>query len=186
MPARVEPLPRARALTPEPSDEAFGEARSSATPSSRSGKPGIPTLVKVVGGALVILIGVYLLSRQRDDALLETQPSGEPSVAASAVVAPAAPEVRAEPVAEPSAEPAPAAELSPAPGTAPDAEVAVTLPAKPVVVAPQVSAPAKPKVATPTAPAPAAVAVPAAPKPATVAAPAAPKPASPPRVDNPY
>jgi hypothetical protein len=175
LPARVEPPPPARALTPEPSDEALGEARSSASPSSRAQKPGIPTLVKVVGGALVILIGVYLLSRQRDDAMMETQPSGEPGVAASAVAAPASPEVRAEPLAEPSAAPAPAAELSPAPAAAPAPEVSVKLPAKPVVVAPQVSPPAKPKVA-----------MPAAPVPASVAAPAAPKPAAPPPVDNPY
>jgi len=38
-------------------------------------KAGIPTLVKVVGVALVILIGVYFLGRERDRALTEPTPA---------------------------------------------------------------------------------------------------------------
>jgi len=202
LPVRQEPPPRARAVTPEPSDDSYGEARSSDAPLSNAKKSaGIPTLVKVVGGALAILIGVYLLSRQRDDALLETKPAAEPAAAVSAAPSPA-PEVGPELVAapEPSAAavvPTPEPALA-SPAAAPAPVVSVTPPAKPVVAAPVVAEPSKPKVDKPVAAAPAApkpVAAPAAPAPvaapaAPVAAPA-PKPVAPkappaPPVDNPY
>lgn len=188
LPVREEPPARARALTPEPSDDTYGEARSSDAPLSSAKKSaGIPTLVKVVGGALVILSGVYLLSRQRDEALLETKPAAEPAAAVSAP----APEVGPELIPPP--EPRAAA---PAPEPAPEAPapvLSVTPPAKPLVAAPARAEPSKPKVEKP------AVAAAAVPKPAAVpAAPAAPavtpapKPPAPkaapgaPPADNPY
>jgi len=63
---------RSRAATPEPSSEAsdggadgLGVARPA----------GVPTLVKVIGVALLILVGVYVLSRARDRALTEPAPA---------------------------------------------------------------------------------------------------------------
>lgn len=198
LPVRREPAPRQRAVTPEPSDDSYGEARSSDAPLSNAKKSaGIPTLVKVVGGALVILIGVYFLSRQRDEALLETKPAAEPAAALSASVSSAGqvgPELVPAPEASPPVEPTPAA-ASPV-AAAP--VVSVTPPAKPVAAEPVVLEPSKPKVAkpvpaTPVAPKPVAtpaavapVAAPAVPAPAAapVAPKAAPAPAAP--VDNPY
>lgn len=198
LPVRQEPPPRARAVTPEPSEDSYGEARSSDAPLSHAKKSaGIPTLVKVVGGALVILVGVYLLSRQRDEALLETKPAAEPAAAVSASESPS-PEVGPELIAAP--EPsgaAPAPEPVPASPAAAAPLVPVTPPAKPVVAAPVVVEPSKPKAdkpapAAPAAPKPVAapppVAAPApptaapAPKPVTPKAPSAPAPP----VDNPY
>jgi ribonuclease E len=194
LPTRKAPPPRARAATPEPGSHREGTDRASDAPRAPIAKSGgVPTLVKVLGAALVILIGVYLLSRQRDEALTESKPVPEtPLVAASA-----APAIEA--AAEPSSRlPAPEVTAAPQP-EAPEAIVSVTPPTKPVVVAPVVaapvvSAPSKPKVekaARAAAPSPAPVAAPAAPAP--VAAPAVPvpspaKPAAPktPPVDNPY
>lgn len=197
LPVRQGPPPRARALTPEPSDDAYGEARSSDAPLSSAKKPTrIPTLVKVVGAALAILIGVYLLSRQRDEALLETKPAAEPAAAVSAVAAPA---TEVGPELLPSPEPrAPLPEPSP---EAPAPILSVTPPVTPLVAAPAAAEPSRPKVgktavAAPAMPKP--VAAPAAPAavaaPAPVAAPVAPaaapgpKPAAPqpPPADNPY
>jgi hypothetical protein len=175
LPARAEPSPRARAVTPEPSDEAFGAARSSATLSGRGDKPGIPTLVKVIGGALVILLGVYLLSRQRDEALTDTKPAAEPATASSVDAPPAAPAPELTTSPEVKAAPEPAPEPTP---QAPAPIVSVTPPTKPVVTGPVVAQPAKSKLVAPAVPAPAAVPPPAGPKP--------PAPASVPRVDNPY
>ena len=201
LPTLKLPPPRARAATPEPGSAREGTDRSSDAPSVPVAKSaGIPTLVKVLGAALVILVGVYLLSRQRDEALTETKPAPEPPVAAAS----AAPAVEAPPAVEAAAEPsaAPAPEVTAAPEP-PAAVVSVTPPSKPVVTAPVVAAPvvaapSKPKVekalVAPTpqpaaVAAPAPVAVPAAPAP--VAAPAPPKPAAPkapatPPADNPY
>jgi hypothetical protein len=180
LPARAEPSPRARAVTPEPSDEAFGAARSSATRSGRGDKPaGIPTLVKVIGGALVILLGVYLLSRQRDEALTDTKPAAEPATASSVDARPAAPSPAAPPelTTSPEVKAAPELALEPTP-QAPAPVVSVTPPTKPLVTGPVVPQPAKSKLVAPAVPAPASVPAPAAPKP--------PAPASAPRVDNPY
>jgi hypothetical protein len=191
LPVRQGTPPRARAATPEPSDDSFGEARSSDAPLSSTKKPaGIPTLVKVVGGAFVILIAVYLLSRQRDDALLETKPAAEPAAAVSALPSAAA-DVGPElvPAAEPSAV-APERTAAP-PAEAPAPVVSVTPPAKPVVAAPVVAEPSKPKAEKPAVPAPAAPKPVAAPAPVAAPTPA-PKPPAPkaapaaPPVDNPY
>jgi hypothetical protein len=173
LPARAEPSPRARAVTPEPSDDAFGAARSSATLSGRGDKPaGIPTLVKVIGGAFVILVGVYLLSRQRDEALTDTKPSAEPPTASS-VDAPRAELTTPSAVAAPELTTIP--ELNAAPEPTPQAPapvVSVTPPTKPVVAGPVVPQPAKPKLVVPAVPAPASVPPPVAPKsPAPASAP---------------
>ena len=188
LPTRKVPPPRARAATPEPGSYREGTDRASDAPRAPIAKPGgVPTLVKVLGAALVILIGVYLLSRQRDEALTESKPVPEtPLVAASA-----APAIEA--AAEPSS-PAPEVTAARQP-EAPAAIVSVTPPTKPVVIAPVVaapvvSAPSKPKVEK-AAVAPAPVAAPAAPAPVAppaVPVPAPAKPAAPktPPVDNPY
>jgi hypothetical protein len=194
LPTRQQPPPRARAATPEPGRNDEGIDRSSDAPRVPVAKPGgIPTLVKVLGAALVILGGVYLLSRQRDEALTESQPAPEPPVVATS----AAPAVGVPAEASP---PAPEVIAAPEP---PAAILSVTPPAKPVVVAPVVaapivSAPSKPKVhnaaVAPARPpgavaAPGAVPVPSPPAPVTApAASAPPKPAAPkpPPVDNPY
>jgi hypothetical protein len=205
LPTRQQP-PRARsrsAKADEPSRSGEGTTRASdAAPASVAKSSGIPTLVKVLGAALVILLGVYLLSRQRDEALTENVPAAEvPVVAASA-----APTVEAA-AAEPNA-PSPAPEVTAVPQP-PGAVVPITPPTMPVVSAPLVPAPAvsppgkprvekarlapsPPPIAIPAAPAPvAAPAAPAPPAPAPAtpapAKPAAPKapPAAPP-VDNPY
>jgi hypothetical protein len=78
LPERAIPpraAPAEPAATPEASSEASGEA-----PSRQRG--GIPPLVKVLGGALLILLGVYWLSQRRDQAL--TAPSVPPTAAESA------------------------------------------------------------------------------------------------------
>ncbi len=198
LPPRKEPPTRVRASTPEPGSAPDSEGRSTDAPPARPAKSaGIPTLVKVVGVAVLLLIGAYLLSQKRDAALTETQPAPEPPAAASA--APTT-EVRAEP----EAQPAPSSTQAAPPAAAPEAPapvVSVTPPTKPLVVAPvvpglAVSAPARPRVEKPPAASkPAAIAAPAAPaaplrSPAPVAAPPAapPKPAlrPAPPVDNPY
>jgi hypothetical protein len=191
LPTRPAPAPPARQLTPEPSDDSYGEARSSDAPLSRAQKrAGIPTLVKVVGGALVVLIGVYLLSRQRDQALPETTPAAEPAGAVSAVASPST-ESGGEP-APPSSATSPAPAFT-SPSEPPAAVVSVTPPAEPVVVAPVAASPSKPKVALPRVVAPERVPAPVAPgavnPPAPPAAPtAASKPAAPSQapVENPY
>jgi hypothetical protein len=157
LPARRDATPRARASTPEPrSHSESGGDRSSDAP--RPAKPvGIPTLVKVVGGALALLVGVYLVTLLRDEAPTDTQPA--PEVVATS----AAPEL------EPGASALPGSPPVIAPEPLPVPPVSVAVPEKPVVAAPAVSAPRKPKV--PQSPAP--------------PQPAAPKPAAPP-VDNPY
>ncbi len=197
LPIRRDAPQRARASTPQPGSERDGDDRSSDAPPARAPKPaGIPTLVKVVGGALVILIGVYLLSRQRDEALTETKPA--PELPAASAVSPPEPDVAPSPALAASASAAAAP-----PADAPTPSVSVTSPTKPVVVAPVVPTPEKPIVAAPKPPArvaaPAPVAVPAAPvaapapkppapaPPAVAPQPAAPKPAAPAKPqDNPY
>jgi len=196
LPPRKEPPTRVRASTPEPGSARDSEGRSSDAPPARPAKSaGIPTLVKVVGVAVLLLIGAYLLSQQRDAALTETPPAPEPPAAASAAPT-------AEVLAEPDAQPAPSSTQAapPAPAPAPEAPapvVSVTPPTKPLVAAPvvpglAVSAPAKPRVEKPpVASKPAAIAAPAAPaaplrSPAPVAAPPAAPPKPAPPVDNPY
>jgi cytoskeletal protein RodZ len=177
LPERREEARRARASTPEPGSRDDGEDRSSDAPRMAKAKsPGVPTLVKVIGGALVILLGVYIFSQRREDALTETKPAPElPSAQASATVESPTTAVPApEPEPEPKTAPAPERVVAPTPSAGPAAVVSVTPPSKPVVVIPLVSAPSKPKVEKPVvAPAPA------------VPKPAAPKPAEKP-ADNPY
>ncbi len=67
---------RATAATPEPDDLEPSSDRTSQRVAPRG--PRIPTLAKVVGAAAVILLGVYLLSRQRDRALTEVPAAAEP------------------------------------------------------------------------------------------------------------
>jgi hypothetical protein len=182
LPERREAARRVRASTPEPGSRGDGDDRSSDVPKGRSAKkPGIPTLVKVVAGALVILLGVYILSQRREQALTDTKPAPElPSAQASAA---ADSETTAVPRPEPASEPEPRASAAPAAAVEPAAVVSVTPPSKPVVAMPLVSAPALPKVPKPV------VAAPKPPAPATVpaVAPAAPpKPAAAPeKPDNP-
>ena len=209
LPVRPDAPQRVRASTPQPGsdrDGRDGEDRSSDAPAARTPKPaGIPTLVKVIGGALVILLGVFLLSRQREEALTETKPA--PELPASS----AAPSPSSSPEAEPAEAPAAsAAPVTPPVVDAPAAGpvISVTPPTRPVVVAPVVPAPASPMVDKPhvvapkpptpvAAPAPVAVPaapvaaspapVPAAPAPAPAPKPAAPKPPVPAKpADNPY
>jgi len=81
---------RARAATPEP-DRLVGDTeRPSEAPRVPLRKTGIPTLVKVLGAAIVILLGVYLLSRQRDQALNDVAPKPEP-LSSAPTSAPSAP-----------------------------------------------------------------------------------------------
>lgn len=105
---RREPV-RARASTPEPGRRPEREAGSSDALAAAVKPAGIPTLVKVLGGALVILAGVYLLSRQRDQALTETKPS--PIVVASSP----APLLEAAPEAPTASAPAPPKPVAPRP-----------------------------------------------------------------------
>ena len=65
---------RNRTASPEPPREAGEDERGSDALVAGT-KAGIPTLVKVVGVALVILIGVYFLGRERDRALTEPTPA---------------------------------------------------------------------------------------------------------------
>ena len=188
LPERREEAPRARASTPEPGSRDDGEDRSSDAPRAAKAKSaGVPTLVKVVGAALVILLGVYILSQRREDALTETKPAPElPSAQASATV-----ESPTTAVLPPEPEPKPEPVVTAAPSSAPSPAVSVTPPSKPVVAMPLVSSPSKPKVEKPVVAAPKpAVASPVAP----VAAPPAPvapvlpspKPAPEKPADNPY
>jgi hypothetical protein len=178
LPERREEAPRARASTPEPGSRDDDEDRSSDAPRAAKAKsPGVPTLVKVIGAALVILLGVYILSQRREDALTETKPAPElPSAQASATVESP---TTAVPAPEPEPKPAPAPErvVAPTSNVAPAPVVSVTQPSKPVAAMPLVSAPAKPKVEKPVV-----VPAPVVPKPAP------PKPAPSPEkpADNPY
>jgi hypothetical protein len=88
---RPEPM-RARAATPQPDGSADGSERSSDLPRVPLRKAGVPTLVKVIGAAAVILLGVYLLGRQRDKALSEgSAPTPEPPTSVAPTSAPSAP-----------------------------------------------------------------------------------------------
>jgi hypothetical protein len=83
-----------------PSADATGGADA---PSGLAGKQsGLPTVVKVVGGALLILLAVYLLGRQRERALTEPEPSAPAPSAAALGTPPAAPVVPATSTSEPS------------------------------------------------------------------------------------
>jgi hypothetical protein len=176
LPARVEPESRrVRASTPEP-HSAAGDDRSSDAPPAPLTKPSqsIPTIVKVVGGALAILAAAYALSRFRDESAATTA-APEPAASVSAAAVPPEQTASASAAVAPPA-PAPVGEL--------------LEPVSPSVVAPSVATPPVASVATPSValPKPALVvpkpATPAAATPKAVvppAAPAAPKPA-----DNPY
>jgi hypothetical protein len=85
---RPEPM-RARAATPDPDSRVADAERPSAPPTVPLRASGIPTLVKVVGAAAVILLGVYLLGRQRDNALNGAAAPEPPGVAPTS--APTAP-----------------------------------------------------------------------------------------------
>jgi hypothetical protein len=190
---RSEPL-RARAATPEPVSSVDGEDRSSDAPPAPTKPPGgVPTLVKVVGAALVLLMGAYVLSLLRDDGLTDTKPAAEPAGKSSAV---AETQLAPEPAANrgaatPAPEVTPTAESAPALASpVPDSLPAVTPPNEPAVAAPVVASPRVPQASKPTvAPpravvAPAPISRPAAPVAAPVAP--APAPAAPKPVDNPY
>ena len=176
LPARVEPESRrVRASTPEPRSAA-GDDRSSDAPPAPLTKPsqGIPTIVKVVGGALAILAAAYALSRFRDESGATTA-APEPAASVSAAALAPEPTASAAAAVAPSTL-APAGELLEpalpsvaAPSVATPPVVSVAKPS----VAPPKPAVVVPKPATPAAAAPKAVVPPA--------APAAPKP-----VDNPY
>jgi hypothetical protein len=87
LPERRSTPMRARAATPEP--DRFGdEGDRDDSPIVPLRKSGIPTLVKVVGAAVVILLGVYLLGRQRDRALTESPPAPEPPASGLPTLAP--------------------------------------------------------------------------------------------------
>jgi len=115
LPERREASRRARASTPAPASGSDGGEPSSAVPLGRSAKkPGIPTLVKVVAGALVILLGVYILGQRREQGL--TEPKAEPSAHVSATVDSAATAARpSEPELEPESHPVPAPAAASAP-----------------------------------------------------------------------
>jgi hypothetical protein len=167
LPTRRDATPRARASTPQPRSGEEGEDRSSDAPRARASKPvPIPTLVKVVGGALVLLVGLYVVTLLRDEGSTDTKPAPEP--VATSVAAVPEPKVGSEldasssPVSPPVIAPEPLP-LPPGSGAAPK---------KTVVATPFASAPSKPQLRPPLAPS-----KPAAPKPPAV--PVAP-------VDNPY
>ena len=89
---------RARAATPEPGSSRRDPDRSSDAPPPPAHKQLIPTPIKVLGIAVVILIGVYVLSQKRDEALTETHATPEAASAlGSAAPAPQAPSVTAAP-----------------------------------------------------------------------------------------
>ena len=187
LPERREALPRARASTPEPGSRDDGDDRSSdAPPAGATARRGIPTLVKVVGGALVILVGVYILSQRREQALSDTKPAPElPSAQVTASAeSPTTAVPRPEP--EPEAEPSASAVVAPAPASEPTPIVSVTPPTKPLIAMPVVSAPALPKVPKPVIVAPAQVTAPKAPAPVVVApVPVAPAAVPPAKVASP-
>jgi hypothetical protein len=166
LPVRREPP--ARAATPEPRRRLEREAGSSSAPLAGAAKPaGIPTLVKVLGGALVILAGVYLLGRQRDEALTETKPSPKAALAPPAAVL----------------EPAPTSEaLSASAAASAPAVVASAVAAPPVAAASSNTRPAR---VVPVTPLPKPVVTPAGRAPNASAAPA-PPPAAPKPAENPY
>jgi hypothetical protein len=185
LPARVEPESRrVRASTPEPGS-AQGADRSSDAPPALLAKPqaGIPTLVKVVGGALAVLAAAYALSRFRDESVTTATPEPAGSAAAAAAGPEAAP---SEALLEPSA--APRAKAVPDP--------LLVQPVLPSIAAPSVAVPTaasvpKPSVAPRPAvvipkPAPLPAPAVAAPKPALAPAAPLPAPAAPKPADNPY
>lgn len=87
---RPEPM-RARGTTPEFDRLADPNEGPSDRPVVPLRKASVPTLVKVVGAAIVILLGVYLLGRQRDRALSEGAAAPEPAASAAPTSVPSAP-----------------------------------------------------------------------------------------------
>jgi hypothetical protein len=78
LPERKEP-PRVRPGAREPLS-ADGEDRSSDAPLAKGVKArGVPTVVKVVGSALAVLLAVYLLTHYRDQAALEPDAAPKPA-----------------------------------------------------------------------------------------------------------
>jgi hypothetical protein len=170
LPARVEPESRrVRASTPEPIS-AEGDDRSSDAPPASLSKPrrGIPTIVKVVAGAVAILAAAYVLSRFRDQSAATTA-APEPATSAPAV----APEP--SPTATAAADPAP---------SAPARTSELVEPVLPSVAAPNVAAPPMVSIVKPSVEPKPLVRPVTAPK--SPVPPAAPAPAAPPPVDNPY
>lgn len=171
LPERNEPAARA---TSEPlSTETEGRS-SDALPVKAARPSGVPTVVKVVGGALAVLLAVYLLTRYRDQEDAKATPEPATSAVAPTSAAPVTEE--AMPVSSgPEPEAAP-----PAP-----AETAQSKSEKPTTPA----APAAPKPAVPgvaAVPAPAPVSAPARAATPAPAVPKPPTPAAPPPADNPY
>jgi hypothetical protein len=78
LPERRSAPVRARAEAPEPRDGDEQLDRGSEAPSIPLRKTSVPTLVKVLGIGVVILFGVYLLSRERDKALGDSTARPEP------------------------------------------------------------------------------------------------------------
>ena len=135
---RLEPV-RARVETSEPRG-AEGEGRASDAPPTPALKRGIPTLVWVVGGALAILAGVYVLSQMRDGALGGPVTDPEPAASVSGE--------KEAGVAEPPVE---------ATASASDAQPTTAAPSPLVSSAPVAAsaiAPSLPKVGKPVAPRP--------------------------------
>ncbi|HKY40505.1 MAG TPA: hypothetical protein VJN18_31440 [Polyangiaceae bacterium] len=111
---REEPL-RARAATAEPGSGDDEDRPSDASrPVARAKPAGIPPIAKVVTGALLILVAVYVLSRFRDQPPSETSTTPEPDASAATTPepapeppAPAAPKLPAAPAAPKPAAPLP-------------------------------------------------------------------------------
>ena len=146
LPEPLKPALRARAATPDPNSDVEAADRSSDAPAVLPKSPAIPTLVKVLGGALLILLAVYLLSRQRDQARTPTEPAPEPAKPTASAMA--------EPALQPetSATNAPPS-VSAASPTAGDSAT-VVVPTRPSVSLPSLRTPSEPRVARPSVVAP--------------------------------
>lgn len=188
LPERREEAPRGPASAGTRRAADTFEADEPASRRSAAGLPGkakIPTLAKVVGGALLVLAGAYALSRIRDSApseALAPEPATLGSASRPTESSPASAPVKDDTPPTPAAEPS----LSAAP---------VVLPAAPLLARPSASLSASPVAARPKS---ALVPVPATPAPPKTAPPIpgaaeaprvppvpnpAPAPAAP---DNPY
>lgn len=165
LPERPAAPLRARAATPEPRSDG-GQDRSSDAPRAPVATSStVPSWVWVAGGALLLLVGAYVMSQKRDAASNEAKPEPETPVAPASTALESS-----EPSPEPSASAAAPEESAPA---APEPVASVSEPEKPRVVAPVIAKPRAPAVAKPAVP------VVAPPAPVPVPAPATPS-------DSPY
>jgi hypothetical protein len=83
LPERRSAPERARAATPARLTDDERSDRASDAPSLPLNKTRIPTLAKVLGVGAVILLGVYLLGRQRDKAIEDRARPEPPAVPTS-------------------------------------------------------------------------------------------------------